>query len=393
MSHIAEEYAKSLGVRIGKPIISEHFYPIVSNNYITFHTNNKKSPARHYDLWKIVFELIKGKLSENNIDIIQVGGADDPVYPECDYDTLNATFKQMSYIMKGTKLHLGIDSLPVHLASLYDRPIVGLYSNLYPECSKPIWNKSSKTIQLAPDFSETKPSFRDNEDPKRVNEIYPEAIAKAVLDSLEIENDLDTYETLNIGKHYFNKIIEIVPNFIPTEEFNFKNLINLRCDYELLEESLPYWLSRRVNLMINKAIDINLVYRARQNIKGMTIFIGDESINEEYLKMLSKLNINYNLISKDKEKISDLRLKFFDYTVEEYSPKIKKDLDFTENVCDNTFYHSNKTLISNNKKYYSKAAWKINLETTDDRQQLIDSKEFWEEVEHMNIYNYGEIKK
>ena len=127
------------------------------------------------------------------------------------------------------------------------------------------------------------------------------------MDCLGIENDFDTYETLNIGKHYFNKIIEIVPDFIPTEEFNFKNLINLRCDYELLEESLPHWLSKRVNLMINKAIDINLVYRARQNIKGMTIFIGDESINEEYLKMLNKLNINYNLICKDKEK--NIRLK------------------------------------------------------------------------------------
>ena len=80
MSHIAEEYAKSLGVRIGKPVISEHFYPIVSDNYITFHTNDKKSPARHYDLWKIVFDLIGKKLSENNDDIVQVGGPDSPVY-------------------------------------------------------------------------------------------------------------------------------------------------------------------------------------------------------------------------------------------------------------------------------------------------------------------------
>ena len=69
-------------------------------------------------------------------------------------------------------------------------------------------------------------------------------------------------------------------------------------------------------------------------------------------------------------------MKFFDYTVEEYSPKTKKDLDFTEDVCDNTFYHSNKTLISKNKKYYSKAAWKMNIEQTDDHQKLIDSEEF-----------------
>lgn len=392
MSHIIEEYAKSLGVKIGKPRITNHFYPITSSNYITFHTNNKKSPARHYDYWKVVFDLIKPKLSEKKIDIIQVGGPDDPPYNDCDIHTLGASFKQMSYIVKGAKLHFGIDSLPVHLASVHDIPIVGLYSNLFAECSKPVWNKKSKTIQLAPDFSEIKPSFRDNEDPKRVNEIKPEEVASSILDLLNIDHDLSGYKTLNIGKHYFNKIIEVVPDFMPDSSFQFSNLINLRCDYGLLDDSLQYWLTRKVNLMINKAIDINLIYNARQNIKGMTIFLGDETIDERYLKALSRLNINYNLLCKNKDIISELRLKFFEHTVEEYSPKNKKDLDFVSEVCNNTFYHSNKTLISNNKHYYSKAAWKSNIEKTEDHQVAIDSDEFWEEVEHLNIYNHAKDK-
>ena len=38
MSHIAEEYAKCLGVKIGRPEISEHFYPTPSGKYITLHS-------------------------------------------------------------------------------------------------------------------------------------------------------------------------------------------------------------------------------------------------------------------------------------------------------------------------------------------------------------------
>ena len=70
----------------------------------------------------------------------------------------------------------------------------------------------------------------------------------------------------------------------------------------------------------------------------------------------------------------------------------KKDLDITEDICDNTFYHSKKTLISKNKKYNSKAAWKLNIEQTSEDQKIIDNDDFWEELQHMNIYNYAQDK-
>ena len=66
--------------------------------------------------------------------------------------------------------------------------------------------------------------------------------------------------------------------------------------------------------------------------------------------------------------------------------KSKKDLDFSKDICDNSYYHSNKTLISQNKKYKSKAHWKHRDQIEDDS-RVIDCGEFWEEVEHFNIYN------
>lgn len=392
MSHLIEEYAKSLGVKIGKPILSSHFYPTLKDKYITFHTNNKKVPAKHYDHWKIVFDLIKDYLKKSGISVVQVGGQEDPFCDFCDQDTRGSSFKQMAYVIKNSLLHLGIDSLPMHIASAYDNNIVALFSNLYKENAAPVWNKSSKVKLFSPDFSIEKPTFSFNEQTKRVNEINPEKIATSVLDILGINHDLNDIETLNIGYHYHNKITEIIPNFIPKKEDYRQKLINLRCDYELMEESLSQWLTRKTNLMINKPVDLSTLNFFKENIAGLTIFLGEHEFNEEYFINLNKLNIGFNLISRHKDKLSDLRLEFFDYTVEEYVDYLKKDLDFSSKICDDTYYHSNKTLISNNKKYSSKAAWKQGFESTTEHQKIIDTDEFWEEFQHLNIYNYAKDK-
>lgn len=388
MSHLIEEYAKSLGVKIGKPFLSRHFFPINSKRYITFHTNDKKSPARHYDHWDMVFDLIKPILSKNKIDIIQVGGPEDKPNKYSDKKFLGCTFKQMSYIISHSEMHLGIDSVPIHIASTFDIPIVGVYSNLFPECSKPVWNSKSETIQICPDFSKQKPSFSDNEPNKRVNEINPEEIAVAVLNILGIEHDYNSYQTLHIGKHYLNQITEIVPDFNPALIDLKDKVLNLRCDYGLDENFLDAWLNNRVNLMTDKEIPVDVVEKNINNILAMTFFVDTDNTSTKYFEKLDKLNLSYTLITKNYKDINHIRMKFFDYTVEKYRSFDKKDLDFVSDLCDNTYYHSNKTLISKNKKYYSKAAWMNDIEQTEDHQKLIDSDHFWEEIEHMNIYNY-----
>jgi hypothetical protein len=126
----------------------------------------------------------------------------------------------------------------------------------------------------------------------------------------------------------------------------------------------------------------------RENIAGLTIFLESGSINKDYLKSLSRLNIKFNLICRDKSKLQDLRFEFFDWVVEEHVKLSKKDIDFDSEICDNTFYHSNKVLVSEGKEYFSKASWKAGIEKTKEPQRLIDSDEFWEEIEHLNVYNY-----
>ena len=67
MSHLAEEYAKSCGVKIGKPTLKPHYFPILHDRYITIH-NDKKVQAKHYDLWPDVVQILKPYLNDIKID-------------------------------------------------------------------------------------------------------------------------------------------------------------------------------------------------------------------------------------------------------------------------------------------------------------------------------------
>ena len=220
MSHLVEEYAKSLGVKIDKPVISSHFYPITSSKYITINTDNKKNKSKIYEDWGIVFNIIKKYLNKEGLEIIQVGGLEDTKLKFVNQSLLNLTFKQISYIIDKSSLHIGSDGYISHVANLFNTPCITLYGDNYPECSRPIWNKQQICTDLFPDFSEMKPSFSINESPKRINEIKPELIASSILDSLNIKHDLKKYNTLYIGHYYNNKITEVVPDFIP--DFDFK---------------------------------------------------------------------------------------------------------------------------------------------------------------------------
>lgn len=393
MSHLIEEYAKNLGCKISKPYLVDHFYPIPFDKYITFHTNDEKVQSKHYDYWPTVFSLIGEYLSSEGIKIVQIGGPKDPLFTQCDLDTRGATFKQMSYIISKSIFHFGIDSLPMHMASHHDKKMVCLFSNLFPSNANPIWNKKNKYKLLSPDFSKIKPSFSFFENPKRINEIKPESVAIEILSLLNIDNSLSSYETLNIGRHFNNSIIEAIPNSPPPDGFTPKSVVNLRCDYGIDPKSFIGWTKFRVNLMCSKKINLNLIRQLKQNIVAMTLFLEDGDFDEDYFYALDSIGVKYSLICRGKEKLPSIRFKFFDFNIEEYKRIVKKDLDFGEKICDNTFYHSNKILISNSKEYSCKAAFDAGIERTPEDQQIIDNDTFWEESEHVNIYNHAKNKK
>jgi len=309
MSHIAEVYAKDLGVKIGKPIITDHFYPGLPEKYITFQASNKM-PAANYLYWDLVVNLIKPYIGD--IKMVQVGGPDDKPINGIDLYTLGNSYKQMNYVIKNSKAHCGCDSLPAHVSSIYDVPSVILHFNLYKENSKPLWHKNNHCISLSPDFSEVKPSFGTN--CNRINEIKPETIAQAILDQLGIKETIK-FKTIKIGSNFNNQVVEIVPNFSALSEELKGKPINIRGDLHWDLENIARWCHfSLVNLYLESPFNIELLQHM-PNLKQVIYRYNKKEDLTEFLKALKKRKINISIQVGSNLDISDVRLKYFDYNV------------------------------------------------------------------------------
>jgi hypothetical protein len=104
MSHLIEEYAKNLGVKIGKPIFEPHYMPVTDEKYITVHVDNKID-SKYYEFFPETLDLLKNILSPLGYKIYQIGGADDPMLREADKSYLGFSRKQTAYIVKNSSLH------------------------------------------------------------------------------------------------------------------------------------------------------------------------------------------------------------------------------------------------------------------------------------------------
>lgn len=182
--HLIESYALACGSKIGSCFIQEEPIILPNNHYITFHGYNPKGPSRQYKYWSQVIESLKN-LSDFTYDIIEIGNKHNYSYGSNTSYLSNTSYGQLAYLIKSSSLHLGFDSLPVHIASHYDKKIVALYAH-YAQNTKPYFSNPDNIILLEPDHSVLKPVFA-NEDPfDQINTISPQAIIHSIKKLLSI---------------------------------------------------------------------------------------------------------------------------------------------------------------------------------------------------------------
>ena len=181
--HQLETCALVSGAKIGKCFIQEEEIEIPHGEYITFHPHHDKGTARQYDHWGRVINLITDELP--NIQIVQIGQSNDTPY----YDDLHCvdpsllgstTYNSLAYVIKNSVLHLGYDSLAVHLASHYQKKIVALFPH-WAKSSGPYFSRPEDVILFEPDFSKIKPCFSYDDPYRLLNTIAPEDIARATI--------------------------------------------------------------------------------------------------------------------------------------------------------------------------------------------------------------------
>tara|TARA_R100000008_G_scaffold39370_2_gene22527 strand:+ start:2376 stop:3527 length:1152 start_codon:yes stop_codon:yes gene_type:complete len=381
MSHLLEEYAKNLGVKISLPIVNDHFFPLTADKYITL-SNDDNVESKHYPYYDIVLHLLQPFLRHKNIKVVQLGGKSKIEGVDA---ALNLSFKQQSFILSGSLLHVGSDNVLNHLASAKNIPTVNIFGNTFPKINRPIFSRSSFNINLAPVWDK-KPCFSHIDPKKQITTIKPEKIAGSILDLLKIKKDSLTFETLHIGEKFKQKIVEVVPTV-----FNSLNLLQnqvplIRADYGFEEGAfLKFCESYRVSVYLDKLIQPQALRNIAANIQTLFIFVdaGWDTIPDNYFKILKNLNIEPVLLVKNEKEISAIRNKYFDISVRPYRSE-KKPLC---PISGSSRFLSEKRIVEGAKEYLSYAHWEKGLDRDN---RVLDTPEYWKESDHFYIYEPNE---
>jgi hypothetical protein len=384
--HIIEQYALSCGVKIDKPQITDAFFPLKEKKYITFHSH-AKFDSRNYSFLQEVINLINAPLSKEGVEVIQLGIKEDPSVAGINDLRGKCTINQTAYVVKNSLLHFGVDSFLIHLAGYYNIPLVGLYSNMHKEQSGPYWGGKDNQVLIQSPRGNNKPSYAPQENPKTINKIMPEEIARNILDLLKIKHDVDKIETIHMGQHFSTNSIEIVPDFTAAPEFFNGRLVNLRMDLHFNESAMLEWgKTRKLSIITNKEINVNYVAAIKDNIEQFSLEI-NEGISHSYLKNLRKVVKTLKLFVKSKENLPKIRAQFIDWDIELFTSKAKKDIDNSEKICDTSLFKSSKTFMATGKRYSCRAAWEKENEFSSTAEQVLDDDIFWEDVEFFRIFN------
>ena len=377
MPHLLEEYAKNLGVKISLPVVNDHFFPLITDNYITI-SNDDEVESKHYPYYDIVLNLLKPFLEEEDIKVVQLGGKTKIEGVDV---ALNLSFKQKSFILSKSLSHVGSDSALNHLASAKQVPTVNIFGNTFPNVNRPIFSKPSLNINIAPKWDK-KPSF-SNVDPRRqISTIKPEKIAESILKSLKLKKIPISFKTLHAGEKFKQKVVEVVPTSFAPLSLPEGQVVIVRADYGFNEDAfLRFCKSYKVVVYVNQLIQPHGLKEIAHNLQTLFIFAEAswDTIPTSYFKMLKNLNIECVLLVREEKDLPALRNKYFDIPIRPYlAPK-----DPPCKTGENARFLSEKRIIEDGKEYLSYAHWEKGL---DKNNEVLDTPEYWRESDHFYIY-------
>ena len=377
MSHLIEEYAKNLGVKIGNPVVKDHYFPVLFEKYITIH-QAVNVPSKIYSHYDIVVSLLKPFLDRAKIKIIQLGGSEKIDGVDA---ALNVSFKQQSFILSNSMAHLGCDSALAQLASHKKLPTVTLFGNVFASNAKPAFSKGSINITLEPEWDK-KPCFNIQDPQKQIDTIKPEVVAQAMLDFLKIEKEDIRFTTKYVGDSFKNSRVEVIPtSFAPLKLQPNQELI-IRTDYGCNEDAfLKYCINYPVSIFSENLIQPHGLQKFSQNLNNFYLILDKkwDTIPDNYFDILKNMNVNLSMYVKNKDSLNYVRNKYFDIAVNLY----KEDEKPLCSVTDDARFMSSLRLIEGGKEYLSYAHWKKGL---DSNNKVIDSPEYWKESDHFYIY-------
>lgn len=385
--HLIETYAANSGATIARPEVYQKFYPLPFKRYVVFQPHSK--PLKTYDYWPEVLDLIIPHLHQNGIHVLQIGGPNEPKYPNV-YDTSGLTeLTQVNYLIANSLMIFGVDSFGAHMASILGKKIVCLYSNNNINNVRPYWSKPEDVSLIEPKRA-GKPYYAIDNQFKEVNMIRPEEIAQAIFEKLGIKEYRFNFKTECFGEFFHQKSIELVPNqAVPPSSFGTNQLI-IRMDLEHNEEVLAAQFTLGKTIIIaNKPISIDLIKNNRDKISQF-IYKLDENFNTEFANKLVESGVNHIFLTfASGELLNKIKLAFIDIGL-----IICKDKKQIKNIkfSNKLFYKNGKVIVSNGKFFPSVYALKQGTYMNDLSSKFfeisdLETKDFEEEFDNYGFYS------
>lgn len=383
MSHILKEYEKNLEVKADKPVVSQHFFPILAEKYILiFH--EKTAPSKQYRHYSMVLSLLKPFLKEQNILAFQIGNSEDPINGiDGLLDGLN--FKQISYLIAKSQAIISCDNVYSQYASSIGVKLINIFGNVFPSITKGYWSSNLNCANIAPNW-ECKPSLNELDSEDAINKIKPEEIALKTIKLLNPNLGIN-FKTHHIGSAYYADLIDIIPTSFANLDLFKNKTLRLRLDYPFEESSFFQYLSKYPCEIIlrNKVLPLNHISKLIKNIKKITVIIDDLDHEEQYLyyfKQLSELGIAFDIVVANHDVLDQARLAFFDYPISKYKPVDCRP----DSIPEGCFFFCNKKVIEGSSVYSSLAHWKLGRKTLDKKEKILDNPLYWEDLEYYYIY-------
>ena len=387
MSHLIEEYAKNLGVKIGKPVLTEHFFPVVPDKYITVCVESQIQ-SKQYKYFDIVFDSVRSALQKQSIKIIQIGSSKSPKLSSVDEMIFDLDFKKQAYIVQNSLLHIGCNDALMHYASFNEVPIVALFGDSYAACCDGYWSSPENKTNIEAPWK-VKPSFNVVDQHDSINKIPPEDIANAIIKKFASDKSIPL-KTRFIGDFYHHPVFELVPDFFEQIPGMSEKHWFVRLDYVDSHSYVEMWCEYlpSFSFFADKMIPHQFIQKVRGKLKSISFFVDDQScISHDYLNYIGGLGVNVNLLVKDGAILPKIRDKYFDFNVQVYVSVDKSILKDKKITFNRSVFHSNKTLLSHGKKYPSTYHWKKDKNVLDKNLVIEDDELLLSELNHFYIYD------
>lgn len=395
--HILESYASTARAKISKPHLIPKFFPMSCEKYITLQ-GDAKFNSRKYSWFSEVVLLLKPYLEPLNIKIVQIGSKDDNRIPYCDIDLCGQTSYRQNYdVIRNSLLHVGPDSLNIHIASVFGTKILGIYSNMYSSQSGPFWTKKQDSILIQAPLLGNKPSYSADENPCVINLIKPEAIAQSALDLLNI-NETITCKSVYFGENYTHLYVESVPDSLVNSQFYSEVPLHIHYDWvksgEMTDSILYKQISLRKSVIItDKPLNMDILDKLRSNVLQIIIKIkGTEQ--KEIVQAVEKAGFIYILVTElNEQELNNIKLDYINFRpIIKEKEFLKEKIDPSNKINEDSYFKSTKFILSNNKVYASKIHWlnDISMSNISEKQKIgifHNDKIFWDEIEFFYLFN------